>query len=365
MLERKFLKNSGSWHLRRESQCTVSNRSFFAMKTHPAGTGSRTFAYEADTAYQPFDSIPDEVLTRIVSLLDSTKAVGAASLVDRRFADAVNENMPHLIRSFLGQKAGLADAAYFVRDMKDAGKIAHLEDILGLLRRFAIQRTECDLVIAGLITQSEAEAMKKETFDRASSDEGIMALARGFATAGNIEAFLDDPARSVLPALVESDVPKAADQEKDQATASLIRKLARAGYDPQVKIDKSGVTSLMLAAAGGLVETVQTLLELNADIHATTSKGHTGLMFAILAKHGEVARALIAAGADVNVRGAGNISVLRLASKCLPETDLIEVLLDAGLKDVDPADSIRACKGLRSTGQRDLSGRLQAVTIWR
>ncbi|MFP3587696.1 ankyrin repeat domain-containing protein [Paraburkholderia sp. SIMBA_055] len=336
-----------------------------AMKIQPVTAGLPAVKSEEDTANCPFDSTPTEVLTHIVGFLDSAQTVGAATLVSRRFADVANKNLSEILKPLLGDQAGPAEAAYFAQDMKDAGSFGHFDDILALLRRPSVQRAPCDLVTTGLITQPQAAAMKPESFENALSDNGIRALARGFATAENIEAFLDDPVRSVFAGNNNCHCREAT----DKATARLIGKLARAGYDPEVKVGENGVTSLMLAAAGGLFLTVQILLDLEADINARTSNGASALTFAIRSGHVELIRGLVRCGADVNVREPSDISTVKLVTDVtrhkgdwLGFLSLTEDLLNAGVKDVNLADSIPANRLLKSMNRFDLSARLETVT---
>ena len=74
-----------------------------------------------------------------------------------------------------------------------------------------------------------------------------------------------------------------------------------------------GMTALQFAAREGCLACISTLLELGADIDATTGKGITPLLFAIINGHYDVAWTLIAAGADIHISDDTNRSPLYAA----------------------------------------------------
>ena len=59
------------------------------------------------------------------------------------------------------------------------------------------------------------------------------------------------------------------------------------------------------AVEGNHANTVDVLLEAEADVNATTRKGQSSLMYAVFLGHTEIAEALLEAGADVNLRDEG------------------------------------------------------------
>ena len=86
-------------------------------------------------------------------------------------------------------------------------------------------------------------------------------------------------------------------------SAAVIDRLLKAGADPNAPLTASGDTALMMAARTGTPEAIRVLLEANADINAKESwGGTTALMWAVSEGHLEAAGLLIAAGADVNAR---------------------------------------------------------------
>ncbi|CAN0149937.1 unnamed protein product, partial [Phaeothamnion confervicola] len=68
----------------------------------------------------------------------------------------------------------------------------------------------------------------------------------------------------------------------------------------EVEAHKDGVTSLMLAALGGHVDTVRTLLARGADVRLRDDEDQSALLAAVRASHFGVAVQLLEAGADPN-----------------------------------------------------------------
>jgi ankyrin repeat protein len=92
-------------------------------------------------------------------------------------------------------------------------------------------------------------------------------------------------------------------------SAAMVSALVAAGADPNIA-QTTGETPLMTCARTGNVDAVNTLLSRGASINAKESlHQQTALMWAVSEQHREVARALVAHGADIHarssVRGAG------------------------------------------------------------
>jgi len=85
--------------------------------------------------------------------------------------------------------------------------------------------------------------------------------------------------------------------------ARMVEKLLAAGADTNAA-QMSGETPLMTCSRSGNLEAVQAILARGGvDVNAReTRRGQTALMWAVAAKHPEVAQALIARGADVHAR---------------------------------------------------------------
>lgn len=113
-----------------------------------------------------------------------------------------------------------------------------------------------------------------------------------------------------------------------------VRECLNAGADPNSR-DKSGFTPLHWVAFRALVgwspvEVTRFLLEAGADVNAPTSDeiGNTPLLFACKAGSERVARTLIDAGANVNVR-CGNTTPL-IAAAMTGVEGLVRLLLNLG-----------------------------------
>lgn len=87
--------------------------------------------------------------------------------------------------------------------------------------------------------------------------------------------------------------------------AGLLTRLMKAGANPNATRE-GGETPLMVAARNGNPDAVRALLARGADVRATESRrGQTALMGAVTEGNAEAVKALIQAGADVNMRSRG------------------------------------------------------------
>jgi ankyrin repeat protein len=82
-------------------------------------------------------------------------------------------------------------------------------------------------------------------------------------------------------------------------SAAMAGKLLRAGANPNAAL-WSGETPLMVCARTGNSDAVRSLLEHGGDVNKATRRGQTALMWAAAQKRLEIARMLIGRGADVN-----------------------------------------------------------------
>jgi ankyrin repeat protein len=83
---------------------------------------------------------------------------------------------------------------------------------------------------------------------------------------------------------------------------AMVQRLLEAGGDPDVSL-RMGETPLMTAARSGSVPTVERLLAYGAEVDASEFEGgQTALMWAVAQRHADVARVLIAHGADLHAR---------------------------------------------------------------
>jgi uncharacterized protein len=86
-------------------------------------------------------------------------------------------------------------------------------------------------------------------------------------------------------------------------SAKMIEKLIKAGADPNAKLTQSGDTALMMAARTGNIDALQVLFDHGANVNAKeTWGGTTALMWAVSEKRSAAVRLLIGRGADVNAR---------------------------------------------------------------
>src|SRR2546427_788768 len=85
--------------------------------------------------------------------------------------------------------------------------------------------------------------------------------------------------------------------------AAMIEKLIKAGVNPNVSLSKFGDTPLMMVARSGKVDTVKVLLDNGAQVNAIETWGGTNaLMWAVSERHLDTVKMLIAHGASVNAR---------------------------------------------------------------
>ena len=83
-----------------------------------------------------------------------------------------------------------------------------------------------------------------------------------------------------------------------------IERLAAEGASPHAK-NRHGVPAVYWATAKGHAGAVSALVRLGADLDATISNGMTALMAAAEGGKVEIARALLAGGADRTLRATG------------------------------------------------------------
>jgi len=85
-------------------------------------------------------------------------------------------------------------------------------------------------------------------------------------------------------------------------SASMIEKLLNAGEDPNAVISPEGDTALLMAARTGKVDAIKVLLDHGAQVNQTNPRGQTALMFAAAEKNAAAAQLLAQRGANVNAK---------------------------------------------------------------
>src|SRR5664279_3897169 len=125
-------------------------------------------------------------------------------------------------------------------------------------------------------------------------------------------------------------------------TAAEVKAAIAKGHDVNMRGDL-GETPLIRVAQWDNTEEgckkVQILLEAGADVTASTSNGYTALMLVgdppgYRVTSSQIARTLLAAGADVNARNTFNGATALMIAACHQDFGVVQVLLDAGAEVV-------------------------------
>jgi ankyrin repeat protein len=96
--------------------------------------------------------------------------------------------------------------------------------------------------------------------------------------------------------------------------ADMVLALGQAGIDLEAH-DPGGYTALILASYHGSLQTTQALLEAGAAVDAPDlTRGNTALMGVAFKGFGEIARCLLAAGADLDRRNRAGQTALMMAA---------------------------------------------------
>lgn len=110
--------------------------------------------------------------------------------------------------------------------------------------------------------------------------------------------------------------------------AAVLRAAVAQGEDLEVR-DEDDLTPLMRASRLGRAALIPVLLDGKASIDGSGPSSFTALLFAVAQQHDDVARLLIAAGANVNAESHDGTAALALAAQAGSE-DLVERLVSAG-----------------------------------
>ena len=119
--------------------------------------------------------------------------------------------------------------------------------------------------------------------------------------------------------------------------ADSARLLLERGADLEAREQKRGQTALMWAAADGHSRTVETLIDLGADVNAASRRGLTALHLSVIKDDRQAIQALLAAGADPNAAAADGSLPTNIAA-AYGHSKSLRLLLAAG-GDFSNADS--------------------------
>jgi hypothetical protein len=143
------------------------------------------------------------------------------------------------------------------------------------------------------------------------------------------QALLDRGIPTTLDALAQC----VAENKVDEVTLFLA-----AGFLPDAK-DKKGIPLLCLSARNGHVSTVEFLLRSGAQVDIIAEdRGSTALIDSAMGRHKDVIKALIEAGADVNVTSKDGQTALIIVVGAGDE-EIVEMLVKAGA-DPDLEDTL-------------------------
>jgi ankyrin repeat protein len=128
--------------------------------------------------------------------------------------------------------------------------------------------------------------------------------------------------------------------------------------------DAKGYTPLILASYNGRQGTTKLLLSEGADPDAADSdRGNSALMGVAFKGYVPIAKMLIEAGANVNLRNAAGQTALMMAS-LFGQSTIVDMLLAAGAdtQTVDAAGN-HAASLADAQGNQSLAGRLQSAGV--
>jgi ankyrin repeat protein len=109
-----------------------------------------------------------------------------------------------------------------------------------------------------------------------------------------------------------------------------VERLVSHGVDPNIQ-DETGQTALMIASYAGYTEIAKVLLAYGADVNiGGEGTGITALMLAATADRTEIIRFLLDSGAEIDVRDGDCWTALKYAASYCEATHAVALLLDSG-----------------------------------
>jgi ankyrin repeat protein len=175
-----------------------------------------------------------------------------------------------------------------------------------------------ELVAAG--APVDFDGGRGETPLMAAADKGQTVAVRALLAAGASVSALDTGHRTALFYALKSNHRSTVDQ------------LLAAGSDPTIRDGGGGTALMQLAAFMDAPDLVGKFIAAGVDVNATTANGsvYTALMRAASSGHVQVLKALLDAGADVNVRTVLEGETALIDAARSGQTESVAILLRAG-----------------------------------
>jgi len=101
-------------------------------------------------------------------------------------------------------------------------------------------------------------------------------------------------------------------------------------------VAKGGYSPLMLASISGSAELAKLLIAHGAQVNAANPGGITALMIAAANDHASVVELLLSSGADVDARSEDGRTALGIAQSANSNVNLIKLLEDAAHRGTKP-----------------------------
>ncbi len=150
-------------------------------------------------------------------------------------------------------------------------------------------------------------------------------------------------------------------QAVEQGDTSKVVELIKGGVDIESREPKLGATLLMVAADAGHLGLFRTLLNMSADVNATSHNGYTALSAAANSGRKEIVELLLKNNAKVNAQESifGSTPLIRAAGKGY--TDIVKILIEHGADpNIKDNDGQTAYDLAKSQGREEVMKILEA-----